>query len=99
MHLREKLQLPAHMYRKVMMFSEDDKGSGGEFAYYVVAAYTDRAQTGAETSEIHILDNFANYDRSVGEMRRLVADVNDYIMASRRLVGLDTDEFAKQGID
>jgi len=95
MELRELLLLPAHMYRKVMMFKEPDE----EFDYYVVAAYTDRVQTGTPTSEIHVITNFSSYERDVPKMKRQVDELSDYIMASRRLIGLDVDEFAKQGIE
>lgn len=95
MELRELLLLPAHMYRKVMMFKE----SAEEFDYYVVAAYTDHIQMGAPTSEIHIITSFSSYERDVPKMQSRVDELSDYIMASRRLIGLDVDEFAKQGIE
>lgn len=94
MNLLEKLPHPAHVYRKVMMFNDDLNENGHT---HVVVAYTDSKETNGE-SEMHIIDSFHDHDRSPDTMRNLVAELNDHITACRRVLGLDTDEFARNGI-
>lgn len=89
MELREKLLLPAHMYRVVRMFSDDDSR--------VIIAYSDPRETNGE-GQMHVLDSYEGCERNHDEMESLVKDLNDHITACRRVVGLDTDVFARNRI-
>ena len=96
--LRDQLILPAHQYRVVRMFSEEiDHGSGG--CMYTIAAYTDEKETGTPLESILVLDTFHGHSRDVAAMHAAVKDLNDHIMASRRVLGLGADVFARNGID
>ena len=90
MELRENLLLPAHMYRVVRIFEDDDAR--------IIIAYTDANETSGK-AEMHIIDSWNGTERSHGEVESAVKDLNDHIAACRRVIGLDTDVLARNGID
>ena len=95
--LREQLVLPAHQYRVVRMLADSvDHDSGG--CLFTIAAYTDEKETGTPLGSIHILDVFLDLSRDMAAMNAAVNALNEYIVASRRVLGLDTDVFARNGI-
>jgi hypothetical protein len=91
--LRDRLEETgrvAHEFRIVRLIADGDSDDD----LYVVAAYLDRGvATGRSIFVIgtgSIRDGPALYTE--------VEDLNNYIIASRRLVGLDADVFARNGI-
>ncbi len=89
--LRDKLYatgLQPHEFRVVRMF--EDEGER------VIVAYQDRGPTGGLMYVIH---SYAGHECSRSEMEREVQALNDHINAHRRMLGLETDVFARNGIE